>query len=76
MLAKAGLLLAMLGGSGLALSAEEEYPELEFLEYLGMWEETDEEWLMVDALVTAEKDVQPQAAAPEEEAPVEKDDES
>lgn len=76
MLAKAGLLLAMLGGPGLALSAEEGYPELEFLEYLGMWEETDEEWLMVDALVTAEKDVQPQAAAPEEEAPVEKDDES
>ena len=27
--------------------AAEEMPELEFLEYLGIWQENDEEWLVV-----------------------------
>jgi hypothetical protein len=32
---------------GPAAMAEEELPpEAEFLEYLGMWEETDEDWLL------------------------------
>lgn len=37
-----GLLLL---GSALALAADENVPEIAFLEYLGMWEESDEEWL-------------------------------
>jgi len=27
---------------------EEEVPDMEFLEYLGLWEESDEEWLLLD----------------------------
>ena len=34
---------------GAAAMAEEELPpDAEFLEYLGMWEETDEDWLLLD----------------------------
>ena len=36
-----GLLLV---GSGVVCAAEEEVPDIEFLEYLGMWEESDEDW--------------------------------
>ena len=28
-------------------------PDLEFLEYLGSWEDSDEEWLLFDADVSA-----------------------
>ena len=37
-----GLLLL---GSAMALAADESVPDMAFLEYLGMWEESDEEWL-------------------------------
>ncbi|MDH3531686.1 MAG: hypothetical protein OEO82_02085 [Gammaproteobacteria bacterium] len=30
------------------LAADEEEPNMEFLEYLGMWEESDEDWLILD----------------------------
>lgn len=33
---------------GLANAADDEIPEMEFLEYLGMWQETDEEWLVFE----------------------------
>lgn len=36
-----GLLLV----SALALASDEDVPDMAFLEYLGMWEESDEEWL-------------------------------
>ena len=29
------------------VKAEEETPDLDFLEYLGSWQESDEEWLAV-----------------------------
>ena len=32
-------------GSAAALAAGEDAPDMAFLEYLGMWEESDEEWL-------------------------------
>ena len=36
---------------GAAAMAEDELPpDAEFLEYLGMWEETDEDWLLLDEL--------------------------
>lgn len=44
---------------GAAVADEEELPDLEFLEYLGSWEESDEEWLLFE-------DGQDQAAADEE----------
>jgi hypothetical protein len=31
-----------------AVLAEEEAPEIEFLEYLGMWEGSDEDWVMFE----------------------------
>jgi hypothetical protein len=76
MLARTLLLAAMLGGSGLACADGEEVPELEFFEYLGMWDETDEEWLMLNEVVTAENDARSEPHAPEADKPVEKDDES
>ena len=40
---------------GPAAMAEEELPpEAEFLEYLGMWEETDEDWLLLDEFTLVE----------------------
>lgn len=30
----------------LVLAADDEIPDMEFLEYLGSWEESDEEWLI------------------------------
>lgn len=29
-------------------AADDELPDVEFLEYLGSWEESDEEWLLFD----------------------------
>jgi hypothetical protein len=70
------VLATMLGSCGLAVAAEEDVPDMEFFEYLGMWEETDEEWLMFDELVTAENKRAPEPREPDDEEPVENDDES
>ncbi len=34
----------LLGFVGPAAAADDELPELDFLEYLGSWEESDEDW--------------------------------
>ena len=34
----------LFGFAGPATAADEELPDLEFLEYLGSWEESDEDW--------------------------------
>ena len=57
------------------LAAEDEEPEMEFLEYLGLWEETDEEWLMVEQQLNAESE-QRIDPVPEGEESTEDDDES
>ncbi len=44
----AALLCGLLGGA--ANAADEELPALEFLEYLGSWEESDEDWLLISEL--------------------------
>lgn len=70
-----GLLLLV---SALALAADEDIPDMAFLEYLGMWEESDEEWLAfeVDAeSVTTDSD-QRIDPAPDGEESMEYDDES
>ena len=53
---RAALSGVLLLGCGLVLADEEaeEAPDMEFLEYLGYWEESDEEWLMFEGPVTAE----------------------
>ena len=38
--------VVLLLASTVALAADSELPETDFLEYLGMWEESDDEWLV------------------------------
>ena len=73
---RSGILPALLlGVSGLVLAADDELPEMEFIEYLGIWEESDEEWLMFEEPVAADADerIDP---VPQGEESKEKDDES
>ena len=59
---------------GPVLAADEELPDMEFLEYLGSWEESDEEWLIfAEAKETA--DAERSEPVPQGEASTEKDDE-
>jgi hypothetical protein len=51
--------LVLLASCGLSLGAaamaeEAPPPDAEFLEYLGMWEETDEDWLLLDEITLVE----------------------
>ena len=52
MAAQARLIL-LAAAAGLAASAaaqEDGVPDLSFLEYLGSWQESDEEWLLIAAM--------------------------
>ena len=53
----------------------EELPDLEFLEYLGLWEETDDEWLLLDEEDVADNDER-NDPVPKGEESTEIDDES
>ncbi len=35
-------------GCSVVVVADDEQPDMEFLEYLGSWEESDEDWLLFD----------------------------
>jgi len=50
-------------------------PDMDFLEYLGMWEESDEEWLVLAREELADHDERSDPA-PEGEASTETEDES
>lgn len=70
-----GLLLC---SAGVLYAEGAEAPEMDFIEYLGMWEESDDEWLMFekeDGAVAVETDerIDP---APRGEESTETDDES
>ena len=68
---------ALLLGCSLALAADEEVPDPDFLEYLGMWEESDEDWILLAAEAeepVAQNDEETEAA--EQVAEAETDDES
>lgn len=62
-------------GSAAVCAAEEDMPDIEFLEYLGMWEESDEDWLILDEKLAADKDERSDPV-PQGEESMEKDDES
>ncbi len=64
----------MAGACSVVLAADAEEPDMEFLEYLGLWEESDEEWLIIDRQIAIESDerIDP---APQGEESAEKDDE-
>jgi hypothetical protein len=53
------VLWGLFGCSGVVI-AEDEQPDMEFLEYLGSWEESDEDWLLFnvrdEAVVADEKE--------------------
>ena len=57
------------------LAADEPPPDAELLEYLGMWEETDQEWVLQDGLLKVEEEERSDPAKEEEESP-ENEDES
>lgn len=46
---------ALLGSCGAAAQADDTLPDAEFLEYLGSWEASDEEWLLVQSVALREK---------------------
>ena len=66
---------ALVLGCGLLLAEELEQPDTEFLEYLGLWEGSDEDWLIFDEPVVAETDERSDPA-PEGEESTETEDES
>ncbi len=41
------VLLGLIGCSGVVV-ADDEQPDMEFLDYLGSWEESDADWLLFD----------------------------
>ncbi len=54
--ATALLVGALCLGTAALADEEEPAPDAEFLEYLGIWEETDEDWLILDEAQAAEID--------------------
>lgn len=61
------------------VAADEELPEMEFIEYLGLWEDSDEDWVLFSDSFDADKrakNEQRSDPAPEGEESTEKDDES
>ena len=75
---KVAVLCGLFGCSGIVAADDEVMPDMEFLEYLGSWEESDEDWLLlvadaVEQIASEQKRTDP--AAKEEES-VETDDES
>ena len=66
----------LLLGANLAPAADEELPDPDFLEYLGSWEEADEDWLLFDVPARAEVEEERSEPAPEGEESTEKTDES
>ena len=61
-LADNGLQTLLLGialfasADAIAEAENDEVPETEFLEYLGLWEETDEDWLLLEDEEVADND--------------------
>jgi hypothetical protein len=72
---KAALLGSLMMGCSLVLAADDEVPDAEFLEYLGLWDESDEDWLILDRLVIADAEERSDPV-PEGEESAEKTDES
>ncbi len=76
MLASRYLIAILLIVCSVAVVADEELPEIEFLEYLGLWEGSDDEWVMFnDPLNADNKDQQRSDPVPESEESTEKQDE-
>ncbi len=57
------------------VAADEELPDMEFIEYLGLWEDSDEDWLIFSEPLRSENEERSDPA-PEGKESTEKDDES
>ena len=75
---KIALLVTLLGVSSVLLAADTDLPDMDLLEYLGLWEESDEEWVLLSedtgTQVAAEDTLTDSTSADDEAA--EKNDES
>ncbi len=60
---------------GIAAAEEEDVPDMDFLEYLGTWEDSDEDWQIFEATMTADNEERSDPVAEGEES-MEKEDES
>ncbi len=58
-----------------ALASDEEVPEADFLEYLGLWDESDEDWLLLEDDAVAENEERSEPV-PQGEVSTETEDES
>jgi hypothetical protein len=50
------LLLGLAAGSCCVLAADEPLPDAAFLEYLGSWEGSDEDWLLFERAASEQRD--------------------
>ncbi len=75
---KVAVLWGLFACSGTVAADDDVMPDLEFLEYLGSWEESDEDWVLLAAEAVeqvASEDKRTDPASKKEES-VENDDES
>ncbi len=75
---KVAVLWGLFACSGIVAADDDVMPDIEFLEYLGSWEESDEDWVLLAAEAVeqvASEDKRTDPASKEEES-VENDDES
>lgn len=75
---KATLLMLLLAVNGVLLAADSDVPETGFLEYLGLWEESDEDWILLSEEISTQvaADATRTDLEPEGDESAEKDDES
>jgi hypothetical protein len=75
---KVAILWGLLGCSGMVAADDEVMPDIEFLEYLGSWEESDEDWVVLaaEAIEQVASEAERTDPASKEKESVETDDES
>ncbi len=69
------MVCSLLISGGIAAAEEEDLPDMEFLEYLGMWEESDEDWQIFEETMTADNEERSDPVAEDKES-MENEDES
>jgi hypothetical protein len=67
---------SLLIGASVVLAADEKLPDPDFLEYLGAWGESDEDWLLFEEVATAELEERTDPVPEKGEESTEKTDES
>ncbi len=75
---KLAVLWGLLGCTGIVAADDDVMPDMEFLEYLGSWEESDEDWVLFSEAEAAQLASEAKQADPvsKDEESVEIDDES